>query len=31
MAMDKVGLWIKVIVVIAAIGMVVVADTVNVY
>ena len=29
--MDKVGLWIKVIVVIAAIGMVVVADTVNVY
>ena len=31
MAMDKIGLWIKVVAIIAAIGMVVVADTVNVY
>lgn len=29
--MNKIGLWIRIIVVIATIGMIVVTDTVNVY
>lgn len=29
--MNRVGLWVRLIIIIAAIGMVVAADTVNVY
>ena len=29
--MDKLGLWVRLIIVVATIGMIVVADTVNVY
>ena len=29
--MDKLGLWVRIVVVIATIGMIVVADTINVY
>ena len=29
--MDKIGLWIKLIAVITAIGVIVVADTINIY
>ena len=29
--MDKLGLWVRLIIVVATIGMIVVADTINVY